>query len=96
MMMKSISISNDIVPVGEFKSKMAYFLKEIQEKGSTLIITQNGKPAGVLLSPAEFDELRQTKEFIESIARGLSESEKGNVFSTSQLKALLKKKRLNR
>jgi antitoxin YefM len=96
MMMKSISISNDIVPVGEFKSKMAYFLKEIQEKGSTLIITQNGKPAGVLLSPAEFDELRQTKEFIESIARGLSESEKGNVFSTSQLKALLKKKRLNK
>jgi antitoxin YefM len=96
MMMKSISISNDIVPVGEFKSKMAYFLKEIQEKGNTLIITQNGKPAGVLLSPAEFDELRQTKEFIESIARGLSESEKGNVFSTSQLKALLKKKRLNR
>jgi antitoxin YefM len=96
MMMKSISISNDIVPVGEFKSKMAYFLKEIQEKGSTLIITQNGKPAGVLLSPAEFDELRQTKEFIESIARGLLESEKGNVFSTSQLKALLKKKRLNK
>jgi prevent-host-death family protein len=88
--MKNISISNDIIPVGEFKSRMAYFLNEIQEKGNTLVITQNGKPAGVLLSPAEFDELRQTKQFIESVARGLSDSEKGDAFITKQVKAFLK------
>ena len=91
--MKSINVSNDIIPVGEFKSKLAYFLKEIQEKGNTLIITQNGKPAGVLLSPVEFDGLRETKQFIESIARGLSDSEKGEVFSTSRIKTILKKNR---
>lgn len=89
--MKSINVSNDIIPVGEFKSKLAFFLKEIQEKGNTLVITQNGKPAGVLLSPAEFDELRKTKEFIESVARGLSDSENEKVVSTAQLKSLLKK-----
>ncbi len=91
--MKSISVSNDIIPVGLFKSKLAFFLKEIQEKGNTFIITQNGKPAGVLLSPTEFDGLRQSKEFIESVARGLSDSEKGEVFSSSQLRALIKKNR---
>lgn len=91
--MKSINVSNDIIPVGEFKSKLAFFLKEIQEKGNTLVITQNGKPAGVLLSPAEFDELRKTKEFIESVARGLSDSENEKVVSTAQLKSLLKKNR---
>ncbi|GAB6282785.1 MAG: hypothetical protein STSR0008_18270 [Ignavibacterium sp.] len=91
--MKNINVSNDIIPVGEFKSKLAYFLKEIQEKGNTLVITQNGKPAGVLLSPVEFDELRQSKQFIESVARGLSDSEKGEVFSTAQVKAILKKNR---
>ncbi|MFN3871542.1 MAG: type II toxin-antitoxin system Phd/YefM family antitoxin [Ignavibacterium sp.] len=91
--MKNISISNDIIPVGEFKSKLAHFLKEIQEKGNTLIITQNGRPAGVLLSPAEFDELRKTKDFIESVARGLSDSENDNVVSTRQLKSLLKDNR---
>jgi antitoxin YefM len=89
--MKNISVSNDIIPVGEFKSKLAYFLKEIQEKGNALVITQNGKPAGVLLSPIEFDELRQTKQFIESVARGLSNAEKGEVYSTTQLKAYFKK-----
>jgi antitoxin YefM len=87
--MKNISISNDIIPVGQFKSGLAKYLKEIQEKRSSLVITQNGKPAGVLISPTEFDELQQTKEFLNSISRGLSESEKGEVFSTSQLRAKL-------
>lgn len=75
--MKSISIANDIIPVGQFKSGLAKYLKEIQLNGNLLIITQNGKPAGVLISPSEFDELRQTKLFIDSISRGLSDSEKG-------------------
>jgi len=88
--MKNLNVSSDIIPVGEFKSRMAQYLKMIKEKGNSLVITQNGKPAGVLLSTAEFDELRQTKLFIESVTRGLSDSEKGNVVTTNQLKSLLK------
>lgn len=91
--MKDINISNDIIPVGEFKSNLAYFLKEIQEKRNTLVITQNGKPAGVLLSPAEFDELKQSIQYIESVARGLKDAENGDVFSTAQLKEVLKRNR---
>ena len=72
---------------------MAQYLKMIKEKGNSLVITQNGKPAGVLLSPVEYDELRQTKLFVESVGRGLSDSEKGNVLTTNQIKALLKKDR---
>ena len=30
--MKNISVSNDIIPVGEFKSGLAKFLKEINNK----------------------------------------------------------------
>jgi antitoxin YefM len=91
--MKNILVANDIIPVGQFKSGLAKYLKEIQTKGNSLIITQNGKPAGVLISPSEFDELRQTKLFIDSISHGLSNSEKGEVFSTSQLRSELQKTR---
>ena len=94
--MRNIEVASDIVPVGEFKSSLAKYLKEIQEKKNSLIITQNGKPAGVLISPSEFDKLRQTKLFIDSISRGLSDSEKGEKYSTSQLKKELKKARGNR
>lgn len=91
--MKNILVANDIIPVGQFKSGLAKYLKEIQNKRNSLIITQNGKPAGVLISPSEFDELRQTKLFIDSISRGLSDSEKGEVLSTPKLRGELRKTR---
>lgn len=94
--MKNISVSSDIVPVGEFKAGLAKYLKEINSKRNSLIITQNGKPAGVLISPLEFDELMETRIFIDSISRGLSDSESGEVFSTSRLKKELKKFRTNK
>ena len=91
--MKNILVANDIIPVGQFKSGLAKYLKEIQNKRNSLIITQNGKPAGVLISPSEFDDLRQTKIFIDSISRGLSDSENGEVLSTSQLRNALQRTR---
>ena len=64
--------------------------------GAIYIITQNGKPAGVLISPSEFDEMRETKLFIDSISRGLSNSESGELYSTSQIRNELKKSRLGK
>ena len=91
--MKNISISNDIIPVGQFKANLAKYLKDIQVNKNSLIITQNGKPAGVLISPKEFDKLRETKLFIDAISRGLSDSEQGNLLTTNQLKNQLNKLR---
>ena len=94
--MRNILVANDIIPVGQFKSGLAKYLKEIQNKRNSLIITQNGKPAGVLISPSEFDDLRQTKLFIDSISRGLSNSEKGEALSTSQLRNELHRRRVRK
>jgi prevent-host-death family protein len=92
--MRNISVSSDIIPVGQFKSSLAKYLKDLQIRKNSLIITQNGKPAGVLVSPKEFDELRETKLFIDSISRGLTDSEDGEVLTTSQLRTELKKYRV--
>ncbi|MDP2366047.1 MAG: type II toxin-antitoxin system Phd/YefM family antitoxin [Ignavibacteria bacterium] len=89
--MNNISVSNDIIPVGQFKSSLAKYLKEINNKRNSLIITQNGKPAAVLISPAEFDKLRETKLFIYAISDGLSDSEQGEVLSTSLVKKEMQK-----
>jgi prevent-host-death family protein len=95
-MMKSISVSSDIIPVGQFKSGLAKYLKDLQIKKNSLVITQNGKPAGVLISPKEFDDLRETKLFIESISRGLKDLGKGDIYSTAQLKNELSKHRASK
>lgn len=91
--MKDILVANDIIPVGQFKSNLAKYLKDIQDNRNSLIITQNGKAAGVLISPEEFDILRHNKTFIDSVSRGLSDSENGDVLTTTQLKKELKNKR---
>ncbi len=87
--MKPISISNDIVPIAEFKAGISKWFKSIQKAGHPLVITQNGKPAGVLLSPGDYDELVYKKEFLDSVGRGMADAESGNVYNTKELKAAL-------
>ncbi len=91
--MKHLNISNDIIPIGEFKASLSKWLKNIQNTGHPLVITQNGRPAGVLLSPSEYDELVYRKRFLDSINRGLSDAESGRVYSADELKGELKKRR---
>ena len=56
--MKEVQISDGIVPLGEFKAQAARLLKRIGESGQPMVITQNGRPAGVLLSPREYDRMQ--------------------------------------
>jgi antitoxin YefM len=87
--MKPISITNDIVPIAEFKTSISKWFKELQSAGHPLIITQNGKPAGVLLSPADYDELVYKKSFLDSVGKGLSDVENGRTYRTQDVKAAL-------
>jgi len=94
--MKSLSISNDIIPLGEFKTNVSKFLKNIQATGQPLVITQNGKPAGVLLSPLEYDELVYRKAFLDSVNRGIADADSGKVYTTEELKHELEQRRIMR
>ncbi len=89
--MVSLSIANDIVPIGEFKVGISKWFKSIQRSNHPLVITQNGKPAGVLLSPAEYDELVYRKSFINSVNKGLEDAEGGDTYTTDELRKELKK-----
>jgi antitoxin YefM len=91
--MRTFSISTDIIPIGEFKQKISKWFKSVQETGQPLVITQNGRPAGVLLSPEEYDELVYQKSFLDSVQRGINDIEKGNIYTTEQVLQKLVKDR---
>jgi antitoxin YefM len=91
--MKTISITNDIVPIAEFKTSISKCFKNLQNTGHPLIITQNGKPAGVLLSPNDYDELVHGKSFLDSIGRGISEAESGRSYRTEEVREVLTARR---
>ena len=91
--MKTISITNDIVPIAEFKAGISRWFKSLKSTGQPVIITQNGKPAGVLLSPEDYDELVYKKSFLDSIGRGISDAESGKTYRIDQVQSLLKARR---
>ena len=91
-----INISTDIIPIGEFKKQMTKWLRTAKNTGHPLVITQNGKPAAVVLSPEEFDKMEYQMRFLKSVNKGLKEVESGDVLSTDQIRTELKKQRLSR
>ena len=91
--MKNINVSSDIIPIGEFKSSMSKWLNTAKDTGHPLIITQNGRPAAVLLSPEEFDNLQYNKLFVDSVAGGISDMESGKIFDTDQVREQMNKRR---
>ncbi len=87
--MKPLRVSQDIVPMAEFKGQAAHWFRRVAENNQPVVITQNGKPAGVLLSPAEFDRLVERHRFLEDVAAGVADLDAGRVVRTDELKRRL-------
>ena len=91
--MKTILVQDDIIPIAEFKASSSLWFKSLRNTGHPLIITQEGKPAGVLLSPNDYDELVYRKSFLDSVGRGLSDAESGRTYRTEEIRAAVAARR---
>lgn len=87
--MKSFRVSESIVPVSDFKSQAAEYLKRLAASSEPLVITQNGKAAGVLLSPEAYDELTERTRFVAAVLEGLEDERSGRVVSDQELRTSL-------
>lgn len=90
--MRGVRIAEDIVPVSEFKAQAANWLKRVSETDRPIVITQNGKAAGVLLSPAQFDALTERARLVDAIDEGLADVKAGRVHTHASVVARFKKK----
>lgn len=71
--------TDGIVPLGEFKSRASTIIKRLNESGSPIVITQNGRPAAVVLAPQEYDRFQEEQKYLEAVAIGLADAEAGRV-----------------
>jgi len=62
------------VPIAEAHNRLSALLKKVQKSPVTL--TRRGKPVGVLISPEEYERLRQFEAYsrVVKISRALRES----------------------
>lgn len=85
----SIHVSEDIVPIAEFKAHLSRLVRELQGRSRPVVVTQNGRPAAVVLSPDEFDRLSYRARFVESVSEGLEDIEAGRVVTDTALARVL-------
>lgn len=88
-MPKALHVSEDILPIGDFKTHAGRVLRRLRDDGRPVVITQHGRPAGVLLSPEEYDRLREHDRFLEAVHEGLADAEAGRTISDEELGASL-------
>jgi len=88
--MRILKVSEDVVPVGQFKAQAKKWLARAAETGQPLVITQNGRPAAVMLSPAEYDRITYQERFLADVQAGLADAKAGRVYTLEESKARLK------
>ncbi len=75
--MEPIRIANDIVPMAEFKTHTARVFRQLRSTGRPVVITQNGRPAGVLVSAEDYDRLASRERLVEAVGSGLRDASDG-------------------
>ncbi len=55
--MRAIKLAEDIVSLARFKAQASQLFRQLRREQRPLVITQNGRPAAVLITPQEFDRL---------------------------------------
>lgn len=59
----------------ELRKNLPLLLAQLQKKGDGLVVTQQGKPAGVFLSVKKYLEMKMVNEELEEAVRELADKE---------------------
>ena len=87
--MKAINVSQDILPLAKFKVQASQLLKQLKDSNRPIVITLNGTPAAVMITPEEFDRFSHHQRFARAVNSGLRDIEEERTFSTEEVDAQL-------
>lgn len=77
--MKALKLSEDVLPIGEFKTNASRVIRRLRSDQRPVVITQNGRPAAVLIAPEDYDRLQELARFEDAVREGLRDSDVGRV-----------------
>jgi prevent-host-death family protein len=87
--MKPLQLAESVLPLGEFKTQASRVLRQLHESNRPVVITQNGRPSAVLITPEEFDRVQEHDRFLAGIREGLEDIEAGRFVEDADLDAAL-------
>jgi len=87
------------VSLATVKAKFSEYVKSVHDTHERVIVTRNGEPAAVLISPDELGSLEETlavlsdPELVESIREGEEAAARGEFVTEADLRADLARRR---
>lgn len=83
--MKNLVVSEDVIPIGEFKKQASRLFRRVKESQRPILITQNGSPVSVIIPPEEYDRMQERSRFIAAVQAGLVEAGAGRTLSSEEV-----------
>ena len=87
--MKPFNLSEDILPLGDFKTHASRVLRQLKDSQRPVVITQNGRAAAVLITPEEFDQMRERDRFLSAVREGLADADAGRLIEDDEVGRIL-------
>lgn len=72
-----------MLPLSEVKAHLSKLVDDVAEQQERVVVTRNGRPAAVLISPDDLDSLEETlavlsdPELLARVKKGVAEAEAG-------------------
>jgi prevent-host-death family protein len=89
-MMKALHLSEDVLPLGDFKTHASRVLRQLKASQRPVVITQNGRPAAVLITPEEFDRMHERESFLAAVREGLADADAGRLIEDDEMERILR------
>ncbi len=65
------------MPIAHLKANLSEVIRGLETRPRPVVITLNGKPAAVVMSPREFDRLTSHQRVVDAVDQGLADIEAG-------------------
>jgi len=85
-----IELDQDIQPVSEFRKNAASFIDRIQKEKRSIILTQHGKSAVVLVDVSEYQRMVDKLDKMGDLLEAERQIARGEVFSHEEAKEKIK------
>ena len=81
----SINLTEDIIPLSEFRSTIAACFARTRKTHRPLLVTQNGRAASVVLDVADFQKMRESFELWDDLRSAEAELDAGRGIPHAQV-----------
>jgi prevent-host-death family protein len=90
--MQRVQLDQDIQPLSEFRSKVAFYFDKVKKTKRPLVITQNGKSAAILIDVSEYEAMVDKIEVLEDIKSAEEQISEGMEISHQDVKKRFSKR----